>query len=283
MEENPNYLKTQFDAQNPEHVSAVDELALWSAPFGMLLLNTIKMKTNMKALDIGFGTGYPLIELAERLGAASSVYGVDPWEKGADRARQKMKVRGVQNITIISQNAEQLPFEDAFFDLIVSNNGINNVQEPEKVFAEIYRTLKPGAQLVFTVNLPETMKEFYDIFENVLQDLGLIDEKIKMKNHIHEKRKPLEETRGLIQKAGLKIDQEILKSFDYRFADGTAMLNYYVIREFFMPAWIEFLPFHNVKSVFKNIEQKLNELAKEKGELRLQVPFVCFDCSKAAN
>jgi arsenite methyltransferase len=275
-----NYLESKFDPQNTDHVSAVDELSFWSAPFGMLLLNTIKMKTNMKALDIGFGTGFPLIELAERLGSSSAVYGVDPWEKGAERARQKMNVRGIQNTTVIVQNAEQLPFENSFFDLIVSNNGLNNVQEPEKVFAEIYRTLKTRGQLVFTVNLPETMKEFYDIFESVLRKLQLIDVISKMKNHIHEKRKPLEETRALVQKAGGKIDQEILNSFDYRFADGTAMLNYYVIREFFLPAWIEFLPFHNVKSIFKEIEATLNKVAAQKGGLRLQVPFVCFDCSK---
>jgi ubiquinone/menaquinone biosynthesis C-methylase UbiE len=280
VEDNANYLKARFDPKNKEHVSAVDELAFWSAPFGMLLLSTIKMKTSIKVLDIGFGTGFPLIELADRLGSGSSIYGVDPWEKGAERAREKIHAREVQNVSILVQQAEQLPFEDSFFDLVVSNNGLNNVQEPEKVFSEIYRTLKPNGQLVFTMNLPETMKEFYDIFQNVLRDFQLLDEIPKMMDHIHLKRKPLDETRDLIRKTGLKIEQEILDSFDYRFADGTATLNYYVIREFFMPAWIEFLPFHNVKSVFKEIETRLNHLAAERGEVRLQVPFVCFDCLK---
>jgi arsenite methyltransferase len=281
VEDNANYLKARFDPQNKEQVSAVDELAFWSAPFGILLLNTIKMKTNMKVLDIGFGTGFPLIELAERLGRSSFIYGVDPWETGAERARQKIQARAVQNVSILVQQAEQLPFEDSFFDLVVSNNGLNNVQQPEKVFPEIYRTLKPDGQLVFTMNLPETMKEFYDIYENVLREFQLLDEIPKMKNHIHEKRKPADEMRALVEKAGGKVDREILESFDYRFADGTAMLNYYVIREFFLPAWVEILPFHIVKSVFKNIETRLNQLAAEKGEVRLQVPFVCFDCSKA--
>jgi len=62
-----NYLKTNYDLNNAETVSVVDELPLWSAPFGLRLLDKIKYKKNITAFDIGSGLGFPLLEVAMRL------------------------------------------------------------------------------------------------------------------------------------------------------------------------------------------------------------------------
>jgi arsenite methyltransferase len=274
------FLKPSFNPNNIDHVTALDELSFWSAPFGVVLLSAIKMKNNIRVLDIGFGTGFPLIELAQRLGNGSEVYGVDVWEEAVERARQKIRTRQLSNITTLVQAAEELPFGDQFFDLVVSNNGLNNVQNLERALAEICRTSKTDAQLVFTVNLPDTMNEFYETYADVLRDFDFIKEISKMKQHIHEKRKPIEELRSLLQNAGFRIDREILSSFDYRFADGTRMFQYYLIREFFLPAWTGLLAEERVPNIFTEVESRLNRIAAEKGELRLSVPFVCMDCSK---
>ena len=59
-----DYLNFNFEANNSDFVSVYDELPLWSAPFGMTLLETIKLKENAKVLDVGCGTGFPLLEIA---------------------------------------------------------------------------------------------------------------------------------------------------------------------------------------------------------------------------
>ena len=51
------------------------------------------------------------------------------------------------------------PFESDSFDVIVSNNGINNVDDDRKAMTEIARVAKSDAQLVITVNLPVTFAE----------------------------------------------------------------------------------------------------------------------------
>ncbi|MBN1577163.1 MAG: hypothetical protein JW913_11460 [Chitinispirillaceae bacterium] len=80
------YLQPRFDfALLPD---LCDELPFWSAPFGLKLLDLIEYRRNITALDIGFGCGFPLIELAMRLGPTCTVYGIDPWDEA------KCPVRG---------------------------------------------------------------------------------------------------------------------------------------------------------------------------------------------
>jgi arsenite methyltransferase len=272
------YLKSIFEDTNPDHASAIDEVPFWSAPFGQLLLETVPMKQNMIALDIGYGTGYPVIELAERSGKNSRFYGVDIWREGAQRALKKISVHRLNNLTLLLGRAENLPFHNDYCDLITSNNGLNNVQDLKKSLSECFRTCKKGGRLIFTMNLPETMKEFYKTFEAVLKDHHLENVIPKIKDHIYQKRKPLDEMCRLVEHMGFSVDKKIEKSFLYRFVDGTTMLQYFLVREFFLPSWKELIPEENVLSVFEDIEHQLNNLSSEKRELHLTIPYVCVDC-----
>lgn len=277
---NNKYLNSTFQSDDPQYVSALDELPFWSAPFGQLLLETIPLKQNINALDIGFGTGYPVIEIAERSGNSCRIYGVDIWRPGVRRALQKISVHGLQNLTLLLAKAENLPFHNEYFDLITSNNGLNNVQDLGKSLAECFRTCKKGGHLIFTINLPDTMKEFYGIFQSVLNDQKLENQIEKMKEHIYQKRRPLDEMCELVQHSGFNVEKKIEKSFSYRFVDGTTMLHYFMIREFFMPSWKEIIPEKNVSTLFKEIESRLNQLSKDNGELVLTIPYVCVLCGK---
>ena len=92
------YLSNDFDLT--EYVNVSDECSIWSAPFGLKLLDYIDYKHNISALDIGFGTGFPLTEIALRLGESSTVYGIDPWSDAIARAKKKIEYYRVTNIKI---------------------------------------------------------------------------------------------------------------------------------------------------------------------------------------
>ena len=75
----PDYLNTPFDITDESLASASDEVSVWSYPFGETILANVRLRPGITALDIGFGTGFPLLELAGRLGKTSTVYGIDLW------------------------------------------------------------------------------------------------------------------------------------------------------------------------------------------------------------
>jgi len=274
------YLTHSFNTDDAELISVIDELPLWSAPFGLKLLDTIKLSHNIKALDIGCGLGFPVIELAQRLGDTSKVFGIDPWEKATERTLFKIKKYGINNVEIIQGIAEELPFEDSFFDLIVSNNGINNVQNMELALSECARVSKPNAQFVITLNLEDTMIEFYQVFEKVLENNNLNSEIVKMKEQIYSKRKPLSEMKELLHSVRFKIINIQHDKFYLRFVDGLTMFNHSLIKYWFVDGWKSILDPIHLEKIFKEVETELNDIAKGKGEILLTVPFVTIDCRK---
>src|SRR4029453_14211470 len=137
------------------------------------LLETVRLAPALTVLDVGSGTGFPPLELARRLGPSARLYGVDPWAPALARARSKALIYELRNVVLLRAVAERLPLRDGRVDLVVSNNGLNNVEDPARALAECRAVAKPGAQLVLTQNLPETMRAFYDVYESVLRECGL--------------------------------------------------------------------------------------------------------------
>jgi hypothetical protein len=70
--------------------------------------------------------------------------------------------------------------------------------------------------------------------------------------------------------------------FTMRFHNGTAMLRHFLIRTGFLPSWEELIPFDRRVDVLGLLESNLNKRAAREGVLPMEVPFVCFECRKAA-
>ena len=269
-----SYLNNNFNLN--ELIDVFDELPLWSAPFGLKLLEQIDYKQNITALDIGFGAGFPLTEIAMRLGNSSTVYGIDPWKETFQRVNQKIYYYGINNVKLIEGVAESIPLEDSCVDLITSNNGINNVSDIDKALSECSRIIKSGGQFVQTMNLDKSMIEFYNQLENVLSEMKLYKEIEMMYKHIKQKRPPLHDFIALMQKHNFIINDVVEDEFCYKFADATAMFNHYFIRLAFMESWNKLLPPDKVEQIFDMIETRLNDQVKEQGGINTYNSF-CDD------
>jgi len=270
-----------WNLDDPDLISAIDELPLWSAPFGQLLLETVQYRPGISILDIGSGTGFPALELAQRFGKQSKVVALDPWRTATDRLRHKMQQYRIENLTISNASAEQMPFADSTFDLITSNNCLNNVEDRRRAWQECFRVSKPGAQLVATENLPDTLLEFYGIFNETLRDLNLEECLAGVEKHIYSKRRPIDETCKIVRSSGYELVDETSGRFTLRYVDGTAFLNHSLIRLAFLPSWMALVPEGMQVQVLERAEEKLNVAAKARGSLEMTVPFVCLDCRKA--
>ncbi|HEY3446441.1 MAG TPA: class I SAM-dependent methyltransferase [Myxococcales bacterium] len=258
--------------------TAYDDLPLWSAPFGLALLERVRLRGVKAALDVGCGTGFPLIELADRLGAQVPVTGVDPWDAALARVRMKLRERRVANVTFVLGSVQRLPFPDGSFDLIVSNNGLNNVPDAAGAVAEIRRVARAGAQVVMTVNLPDSMRELYDAFDLLLDEKGLQAARVRMREHIAAKREPVQIWTRRFEKAGFTIVQAQIGSFRFRFADAEAIFAHSFIRAAFLPPWIEVLAGEaEPQGFFRELARRMDERSREADAVILTIPWLCLE------
>jgi len=270
-----------IDYKTPEFGELYDELPLWSAPFGLMLLEQVPMKAGMTILDVGAGTGFLTIELAQRCGAGSQVIAVDPWEAAMSRLARKVEHLRLSNVRMLVQHVVTMDLPDASVDLVVSNLGINNFDDPDNALRCCFRVLKPGGRLILTTNLVGHMAEFYDAYRDVLMELGFTGQIPALEDHIN-RRATVDSVTALLKRAGFRFVAATTRSFRERFVDGPSLLNHFFIRLGFVQGWKSVVPEGAVESIFTALELRLNTIAAEAGELSLTVPAACIQARKPA-
>ncbi|MEL6253129.1 MAG: class I SAM-dependent methyltransferase [Bacteroidota bacterium] len=272
-------MKKKLDYQKREVANIFDEVSLWSAPFGRLLLEHIPMQAKAKILDIGFGTGFPLVELSQRFGQGSYIYGIDIWQAGIDRTREKIELLKLDNITILEESAEKIRLEDNSLDLITSNLGANNFDNKEEVYREIHRVLKKGGKLALTTNPIGTFAELFEIFAVLFREMGLVAAENELKSYIAH-RNTKEGIVSEIESPGLRLSKSIADKSSYRFVDAAALLNHSLIRIGFRASWENLLEEREREAFFDRLRIKLQEIIRSKGEFSMSVPMLYLEFEK---
>jgi SAM-dependent methyltransferase len=270
MEAQLSFLEFNAEFASPRVVRGYDEAPLWSAMFGLLMLEEVPLANVTTALDVGCGTGFPLIELAERLGPAAHVHGIDPWTLALNRAAEKIECRGTPNVTLTEGSAAAMPFPDSSFDLIVSNLGLNNFDDRAGAIRECRRVARRGATIALTTNLQGHMREFYDVFEDVAPE-----DREALRDHI-EHRATIPGVRELLENGGFAVTRVVQRDGVMRFKDGTAMLNHYFIKLGFLDAWKKVVDGRE-EEVFRRLLPALDDRARRDGELRLTIPMAYIE------
>ena len=98
-------------------------------------------------LDIGCGAGMDTLVAAQMVGAGGTVTGIDMTPAMVAKARASVAEIGLANVTIVEGSAEDLPFPDASFDVVISNGVIDLIPDKDAVFSEIARVLRPGGRI----------------------------------------------------------------------------------------------------------------------------------------
>lgn len=99
-------------------------------------------------LDIGCGCGVDAMIAGSLAGADGHAVGVDLSEKMIQRACENLELTNLKNVSFQSASAEELPFAERTFDVVISSGAFNLVPDKLKALREVYRVMKPGARLM---------------------------------------------------------------------------------------------------------------------------------------
>jgi arsenite methyltransferase len=265
---------TPIDYLGIESCEFYDELPLWSAAFGLLLLDRVPLRRGMFIVDVGAGTGFLSVELAQRCGEARLV-AVDPWRPAAERLRRKLDALGLDNVQVLEADAAALDLPADSVDLVVSNLGINNFEHPETVLSTCVRIMKPGATLALTTNLSGHMEELYRVYRDTLYEIGRPDRLSALEDHV-QRRGTIDSVSRLLSGVGLEVIETITSTFRMRFADGSSMFRHAFVRLAFTPGLRSIARPGEEDRTMTALERNLDALAAREGELSLTVPIACF-------
>ena len=126
----------------PDH--GVESFAGVANPFSLR-----DLQAREKVVDLGSGAGFDCFVASALVGDEGEVVGVDMTDEMLSKSRALADDMGLKNIEFREGLLEELPVEDAWADVAISNGVINLCSDKKKAMAEIYRILKPGGYLQF--------------------------------------------------------------------------------------------------------------------------------------
>lgn len=114
-------------------------------------LEMLGARTGERILEVGFGTGHSLVDLARAVGPSGKVFGIDLSEEMLRISRERAQKEGVGSwVELVCGDALQLPYSSAALDGIFMSFTLELFDTPEipRVLAECGRVLKDGGRLV---------------------------------------------------------------------------------------------------------------------------------------
>lgn len=131
----------------PEELDAIPAEAIESFAGVGYFFDLAGLQPGESVLDLGSGSGMDAFVAALRVGEAGRVVGVDMTEEQLHKANRLREQHGMTQASFRFGLIEQLDFEDASFDAVISNGVINLAPDKDQVFREAARVLRPGGRL----------------------------------------------------------------------------------------------------------------------------------------
>lgn len=143
----PDQIRVAYDRRAAAYTRIVVPLE-W--PNHEVALDAAAVKPGETVLEVAFGPGRTLVELARRVGASGRVHGVDFTPGMHEQARLALARAGVPNVELHQGDARALPLPDAAFDLVYNAYMLDLIPLPDMpgILAEFGRVLRPGGRMV---------------------------------------------------------------------------------------------------------------------------------------
>ena len=150
------------------------------------LIEIMNINSNDKIIDVGSGTG-DLTKIILKENKDVSIYSVDLNLEMLNEAKKQFNDQQKKKIKFINANAEDLPFENNFFDKYVISFCLRNITYIEKALYESFRILKPGGIfycLEFSAPTSTVINKIYSKYKNKI--IPIIGEKVANNKHAYK-------------------------------------------------------------------------------------------------
>jgi SAM-dependent methyltransferase len=141
----------QFKNAQKEGWAHFAPLEAWTTPAAAHLVRHAQVRAGQRVLDVACGTGVVALTASRR---GARVTGIDLTPELLERARENSRIAKVE-VEWHLGDAEELPFADRTYDVVLSQFGHMFAPRPDVALAQMLRVLKPGGTIAFSTWPPE--------------------------------------------------------------------------------------------------------------------------------
>jgi len=124
---------------------AVESFAGVANPFSLRSLGQ-----GERVLDAGSGGGFDSFVAVCQVGPQGQVIGVDMLPEMLEKSRKAAESMGLKNVEFREGLLEEVPVEDGWAEVVISNGVIYLCADKKRVFSELWQILRPGGRLQFS-------------------------------------------------------------------------------------------------------------------------------------
>jgi ubiquinone/menaquinone biosynthesis C-methylase UbiE len=143
-------------------------IAQMFAPLTSALVKEARIRVGQKVLDIGGGSGEPSLTISSIVGPTGSVMYTDPVAGMVESAQAEAGRRGLTNIHFRQCSADDLPFDDRVFDVVVSRLSAMFFVDPVTGVREALRVIVEDGYVSFVVWGPKEANPFFSTMSDVI-------------------------------------------------------------------------------------------------------------------
>ncbi len=135
------------------------------------ILGSLKISEGMKILDLGTGSGYLSFPIAKST-PGCEVIGLDIVNDALEVNRVRADAEGIKNLSFVSYDGIDFPFEAASFDLVVTRYALHHFPDIEHSIKEVSRVLRSSGRLFISDPCPNECdtKRFVDDYMRLKKD-----------------------------------------------------------------------------------------------------------------
>lgn len=138
-----------WNERGPTWVQLQDRLDQQLRPLGDRVIERAAVAAGERVLDIGCGCGDSTLRLAQRVGTAGAVVGVDISAGMLQRAAERARSAGLAQVAWVNADAQTHRFTAPPFDVVFSRFGVMFFADPTAAFTNLRTALRPGGRLAF--------------------------------------------------------------------------------------------------------------------------------------
>jgi ubiquinone/menaquinone biosynthesis C-methylase UbiE len=165
-----------------------------------------------RLLDVACGPGVVTAALAAN---ASAIVAFDATQQMLDKARARCAKAGLANVEFRAGDAENLPFDDAQFDGVVTRLAIHHFANPQRALGEMFRVLRPGGMAVI-VDVVSSEDESESKLHNAIE---------RLRDPSHVRMLPASELDRSISRAGFRIVEHATWDMDRELEEWLAIVD----------------------------------------------------------